>query len=387
MRFLALFAILSASLAAGASNPAAALWNQLQAKRQKLSTFHEEFEVSRTFKLARGDQSSKWQSFVDESAERWRESTRSGSGERIRIFDGQDFFLLEAGEQEYVRLKRPSKNEDPVPSAYELSNPDWSKALEVERRPCGLEGSDHTCVILEVPLKGGVERLSAGSNITRVLQGVERMMLDTENGLLISCRTVLSIDNGRMAYQADTVYVLKRLTYGGTADASLFQRPSGDMREVKELSKWNVARLKKELAGQPAPELAVRDLEGKPVTLSAFRGKTVLLDFWTTWCPPCRADGPSLDKLYRKYSDKNLQIIGISVSEDRPIVEKFLKEHPHGYPIVLTTENDMPRPYEVGIFPTYIVIAPDGTLTSAAEGDQGFAELRKMLKKAGMDTD
>lgn len=230
MRFLALFAILSVSLAA-AENPAAQLWKDLQAKRQKLSTFHEEFEVSRTVKLPNGDQDSKWQTFVDQSQERWRESTRSGSGERIRIFDGADLFLMEDGENEYVRLKRSSKNEVPRPSPYELTNPDWSKALEVERRPCGLEGSDHVCVILEVPVKAGSVRLSPGADLTPVFEGVERAMLDIEDGLMISRRAVLSVGDGRTAYQADSVYVLKRLTYGGAADASLFERPSGKVRE------------------------------------------------------------------------------------------------------------------------------------------------------------
>jgi hypothetical protein len=55
--------------------------------------------------------------------------------------------------------------------------------------------------------------------------------------------------------------------------------------------------------------------------------------------------------------------------------------------MVLTSENEMPRPYEVGIFPTYIVIGQDGTFTSAVEGDRGFLELKKMLGKAGLDVE
>ena len=159
------------------------------------------------------------------------------------------------------------------------------------------------------------------------------------------------------------------------------------MREVKELSRWNASKIKKQLAGKLAPELNAMDIQGKPVSLAAFKGKTVLLDFWTTWCPPCRADAPALDKLYQRYSEKELMIVGISVSEERPIVEKFLQEHPHTFPVVLTTENEMPRPYQIAIFPTYMVIDPDGNLTAAVEGDQGFGELRKLLKKAGLDTD
>ena len=76
-----------------------------------------------------------------------------------------------------------------------------------------------------------------------------------------------------------------------------------------------------------------------------------MLDFWTTWCVACRADGPALDKLYAKYGGQNLEIIGISDSEDRAIVEKYLKEHPHAYPIVLTYENEMPRSFQIGVLP------------------------------------
>ena len=188
-------------------------------------------------------------------------------------------------------------------------------------------------------------------------------------------------------YQLDIAYLLRRMSYGAPADASLFKLPSNDLREVKELSAWNAAKIKKQLAGKPAPDLAVTDLEGKTMTIAGFKGKTVLLDFWTTWCPPCRADAPALDKLYRRYGDKDLMIIGISVKEEREIVGKFLREHPHDFPIVLTTENEMPRPYQIRVFPTYIVIDGDGALASAVEGDQGFADLRRLLKKAGLDTE
>ena len=80
-------------------------------------------------------------------------------------------------------------------------------------------------------------------------------------------------------------------------------------------------------------------------------------------------------------------IVGISMNEDRAVVEKFLKAHPHTFPLILTSENELPRPYQIGIFPTYMVVSPDGTLTTAVQGDQGFGDLRKYLQKAGMDTE
>ena len=68
-------------------------------------------------------------------------------------------------------------------------------------------------------------------------------------------------------------------------------------------------KTRKQLSGKAAPELNVTDMQGKPLTLAAFQGKTVLLDFWTTWCPPCRADGAALDKLHQKYGGKDVMVV------------------------------------------------------------------------------
>jgi len=371
------------AVSGGAETQTNGLWSDLSAKRAKLTSLHQEFDATRTLKTAKGSQSSKWQIIIDVSGQQWREKSVMGSGNHVRMFDGNDLLSMAEGDDEVVRAKRRAKDESPAPSPYDFKEPDWSKATELERRPCGIPGSDHTCVLLEAPIKPSVA-VTSGSNMTKMLGGSQRLLADTETGLLLSLRTVQTIENQRGTYQSQTVYVLKRFKYGDSEDASLFTLPSG-MREVKELSHWDAGKIKKQLAGNPAPELTLADIQGKPVALSAAKGKTVLLDFWTTWCPPCRADAPALDKLYDKYGDRDLMIVGISVSEERAIVEKFLKEHPHSFPVALTTENEMPRAYQIGVFPTYIVINPDGTLASAVQGEKGFADLRRLLKKAGLD--
>lgn len=386
MRYLAPLAALSVTVTFAAETRGNVLWSELKSKREQLPGFHQEFEVTRTVKTASSSQASKRRVVLDQAQGRWRERSISGSGEYIRIFDGKDLLATEEGSDEFLRTKRKPKEEEPTPSPYAAGDPDWPKAMELERRPCGLPDADHLCVVMDVPLKRWV-RNTTPNNVSRMLEGTSRLILDTETGLLIARRTVETIDNQRGPYQSDVTYSLKRMTYGTAPETTTFQLPSSDMKEVKELSRWDAAKIKKQLVGKPASELEVMDIQGKPVTLSGYQGKLVLLDFWTTWCPPCRADAPALDKLYRKYGDKDLMIVGISVSEERAIVEKFLKEHPHSFPIVLTTENDMPRQYQIGVFPTYIVIERDGTVASAAEGDQGFSELRKLLKKAGLEVE
>jgi thiol-disulfide isomerase/thioredoxin len=385
MRLLLVMGTSLIALGADTDSSAGKLWTELQTKREQLTAVHQEFDVTRTFKFTNHTQGSKWQIILDLSQRQWRERSVTGSGSRVKLFDGTDLFMMEEGGDEYVRVKRRPKDPDPAPSPYTLKDADWSKSQELQRRPCGLPGKDDPCVVLEVRLKPSTK--VTGASATTSSSGAAQIFLDLQTGLVVAMRIVEAFQPARSAaYQSQTDYVLKRTSFDPQSETTLFKMPS-DLREVKQLSKWNAGKIRKQLAGKPAPEFTVTDIQGKTVTLSAFKGKTVLLDFWTTWCPPCRKDGPALDKLYQKYGEKSLIIVGISVSEDRSVVEKYLTEHPHAYPIVLSSENDFPNEYRIELLPTYIVIEPDGTLVSAVEGDQGFSDLRKLLKKAGLDTE
>jgi thiol-disulfide isomerase/thioredoxin len=387
VRFVGSTAILFAALSAGAENPASALWNDLKAKREKLASLHQEFDVSETSKTSRSSRTAGRQVVVDMSQGRWRETSVSGPSALIRIFDGKNIFLIAEQADEYMRTNPQFKDEDPAPFPYGLGDPDWSKAIEVRRQPCGLAVPDHVCVVLDAPLRPSTRTLTGTrSSSLKLMQGSAHVMLDTETGLLISSRTVQLINVGTRFYQSDTVANVKRMSYGGPADAGLFERPLG-VREAKEFSTWSATKIRKQLAGKPAVELTLTDLKENPLALADFKGKTVLLDFWATWCRPCRADGPALEKLYRKYGDKDLMIVAVSVGEKRGAVEQFLRQNPRSYLIVLSTENEMPMPYHVSALPTYIVINRDGAVATAAQGDQGYEDLLKLLKKAGLESE
>ena len=214
--------------------------------------------------------------------------------------------------------------------------------------------------------------------------GKSRIMIDTETGTWVRCHIVELVEGTYVNYQRDVTYTLKQMSQRVAPDGTLFSLPDG-LREVRQFTPWDEARIKKQLRGKPAPDLEVKDINGSSISLADLKGKTVLLDFWTTWCPPCQADAPSLEKLNQKYGNKNLAIVGVSVNEPRATVEQYLKKHPHSFPVVLSTENQLSRPYEIAIFPTYLIVGPDGTLMTVEQGDQGFAKLRKELEKAGLE--
>jgi len=105
-----------------------------------------------------------------------------------------------------------------------------------------------------------------------------------------------------------------------------------------------------------APVFSARDLDGRDVALASFRGKVVLINFWATWCPPCRAEIPDLVALQEKYRDQ-LQIIGVSEDEaPADVVKRFVEEHHVNYPIVMASPEIEKLFPGIGALPTTFVI-------------------------------
>ena len=105
-----------------------------------------------------------------------------------------------------------------------------------------------------------------------------------------------------------------------------------------------------------APTFAARDLDGREVSLAALRGKVVLINFWATWCPPCRAEIPDLIALQEKYRDR-LQIIGVSQDEASPeVVRQFAREHGFNYPVVMSSPEIERLFPGIGALPTSFIV-------------------------------
>ncbi|MBN8886047.1 MAG: TlpA family protein disulfide reductase [Rudaea sp.] len=122
--------------------------------------------------------------------------------------------------------------------------------------------------------------------------------------------------------------------------------------------------------GDTRADLELTDLEGKPRRLSEFDGKFVLLNFWATWCGPCREEMPLLDATHEKLADKNVRVVGIAI-DDGEAVRDFLKQYPVRYPILLGSDEDDPS-LRFGdtksVLPYSVLIAPDGKLLAQRAG-------------------
>ena len=111
-----------------------------------------------------------------------------------------------------------------------------------------------------------------------------------------------------------------------------------------------------------APDFTLKTLEGEEMTLTSLKGKVVLLDFWATWCAPCRESIPHLVNLHKNYGEKGLVILGMSADKgDGDVVRRFVKSMDIPYPIMITPEEVL-RSYGVTALPTTVFIDREGKI-------------------------
>ncbi len=133
----------------------------------------------------------------------------------------------------------------------------------------------------------------------------------------------------------------------------------------------------------PAPNFTLKSLTGKNLKLSEMTGNVVLINFWASWCGPCREEMPLLNALHKKYEALGFTVIGINVEEDTRNARGFLKNFPVDFPILLDKNNKVSKQYEVIAMPTTVVVDRDGNMRYLHKGYKSGDEdkYRKMVKK------
>ncbi|MCX7174428.1 MAG: TlpA disulfide reductase family protein [Proteobacteria bacterium] len=136
-------------------------------------------------------------------------------------------------------------------------------------------------------------------------------------------------------------------------------------------------------SGQAAPEFDLPGRQGT-VKLSDFKGKTVYLDFWASWCGPCKQSFPWMNDMHRRYSGKGLRVVGINVDQKTDDAKAFLKDNPAGFDVVFDQGGKTPRTYAIKGMPTSVLIGPDGKILMMHNGfkDETRDELEHQIKLA-----
>jgi thiol-disulfide isomerase/thioredoxin len=111
-----------------------------------------------------------------------------------------------------------------------------------------------------------------------------------------------------------------------------------------------------------AIDFKLKDLKGNDVSLSDFKGKKVFLNFWATWCPPCRKEMPEMEAYYQKIKDSDVVMLVVNLGENKSTVENFIKDNKYNFPVLLDTDNKAAVDYRIASIPTSFFIDKDGNI-------------------------
>jgi cytochrome c biogenesis protein CcmG/thiol:disulfide interchange protein DsbE len=135
--------------------------------------------------------------------------------------------------------------------------------------------------------------------------------------------------------------------------------------------------------GRTAPDFALTDLSGKTVRLADFKDKIVLLDFWTTWCAPCREQIPDFVELQKQYAEKGFTLLGISLDEEgAAVVKPFAQQFGINYPVVIGNTQVSAAYGGMQALPTAFLIGRDGRILEAFVGDRARPDFERAIRSA-----
>ncbi|MFZ1539637.1 MAG: TlpA disulfide reductase family protein [Chromatiaceae bacterium] len=120
----------------------------------------------------------------------------------------------------------------------------------------------------------------------------------------------------------------------------------------------------------PAPDLRLQDLQGKTIDLAQYRGRVVLINFWATWCPPCRKEFPSLGRVRQLFKPEEFEVLAVNVDEDRETALAFAGAP--GFPVLLDSNSKATMTWPVKGLPTSFIVDTQGRIAFSLAGEQEF---------------
>ena len=239
-----------------------------------------------------------------------------------------------------------------------------------------IDGKTHPCTVLEVSYR-------PTTNSPQVNEGPRTYWIERETHLVLRQRSTVEMDSPQLGGKAEQVEIITftRAQINPVLADSLWRfRPPPGSREVDEIG----ANQGPTMAGEAAADFTLRDLAGTVHTLNKLKGKVVLLDFWATWCGPCRLTMPRVAKIHEEYKGKGVEVFSINVGEPAARASAFIKKNGYVFTTLLDTDTQVANHYKVAGIPTLVVIDRKGMISSYLVGAHPEQALRDALAKAGV---
>ncbi len=208
------------------------------------------------------------------------------------------------------------------------------------------------------------------------------MHFDPESGLVLKSEQTVFFQRKGQNFEQKLGFTLNEYVLNGEVDEArfVFEVPAGT-RIVNDL---DLLTNPDAMTGQPAPDITFTDLEGESIRLSDLRGQPVFIDFWATWCPPCKEEMPHIETLYNELGKSGAIRIIAASSEDPATIRKFLARKPYSFSIVTVADSDAHTKYKATSIPAGFVIDAQGIIRAHMVGAQTESQLRAAFAKAGV---
>ena len=141
------------------------------------------------------------------------------------------------------------------------------------------------------------------------------------------------------------------------------------------------------MAGQPAPDFALKSSTGDNMRLSEFRGDVVMINFWATWCGPCRQEMPLLDELYQRYNRVGFNLLGVNIDDDSNRAMAMISELGVEFPVLFDAQKEVSKMYDVDAMPVTVLVDREGNIRYVHQGykpgyeEKYLNEVRSLLRE------
>lgn len=320
---------------------------------------------------------------------RIRDQVTSGVAGGMILSDGRETIIYNAQLGQYTRTpgnadsvlaRVPNRGVGgTILSRYARVTTGISSTKRLANETLTIDGVRHDCTVLEVTYAPGTHR-------AKITEEPRLFWIDTRTHLVLRQRSLMRADApqlGGRVEQEETI-TFQRATIEPVLPDSLwvFRAPAGS-REVAqfEVKEEDPAA---EFAGKPAIDFTLKDLKGRTHSLKSLRGKTVLIDFWASWCGPCRITMPQVAKIHAEYKNRGVEVMSINVGESAAKAGGYMKKNGYTFTALLDEDRAVSTRYKINGIPTLVVIDPTGKVSDYLVGARDDVALRAALKKAGV---